>query len=784
MEVIKRNGTKEPILLDKITERMTKLMSGLAVEPVEITKRVALSVTDGIHTTELDNLVAETAAAMTTTHPDYGLLAGRLAASNLQKETSDSFAETIKKLHGYIHPKNGLPFPLIAEDIYEIVMKNKEILDKAIDYTKDLTYDYFGFKTLEKSYLLKMDGQTIERPQHMIMRVALGIHKADMENVLKTYQMMSEGLFTHASPTLFNAGTVNPQMSSCFLAAMKSDSLDGIYDTLKEVALISKSGSGLSVHVHNIRSKGSFIKGNNGVSAGVIPMLRVFNETARYVDQAGKRKGAFAIYLEPWHADVFEFLDLKKNHGKEEMRARDLFYGLWVSDLFMKRVKNNESWSLFDPAVAPGLADVYGEEFEALYTQYEAEGKADRVVKAQDLWFAVLESQIETGVPYIGYKDAVNRKSNQKNIGVIKSSNLCHEIFEVSTPDETAVCNLASIALPRMVKDRKFDHDLLYSVAYQAVFNMNRVIDNNQYPVPETKKSNMRHRPVGLGLQGLADAFILMRYPFDSEHAKQLNKEISETMYFAALHASCDLAKIEGTYETYEGSPASQGLLQYDLWDAKPTPRWDWALLKEKIAQHGLRNSLLIALMPTATTGQILGNNECFEPYTSNIYSRRVLSGEFALVNKHLVRDLEALGLWGKEMKDRIILANGSVQGIFEIPEDVRDLYKTVWEISQKIIIDMAADRGAFVCQGQSMNLFIKDPNFAKLTSMHFYAWEKGLKTGMYYLRTQAAAQAVKFTIENPIAGTTPSTEYSSEQKLQDMACSLDNKEDCEACGS
>ncbi|MFN7161270.1 MAG: ribonucleoside-diphosphate reductase subunit alpha [Candidatus Gracilibacteria bacterium] len=781
MEVIKRDGTREAIMLDKITERVVKMSDGLTVEPIEITKRVALSVSDGISTYELDTLVAETAAAMTTTHPDYGLLAGRIAASNLQRNTLESFADTVEKLHGYTHPKNNLPFPLIADDVYEIVMKNREVLDAAMDYSKDLTYDYFGFKTLEKSYLLKMNEVTIERPQHMLMRVAIGIHKNDIENALKTYKLMSEGLFTHASPTLFNAGTVNPQMSSCFLASMKADSLDGIYDTLKEVALISKSGSGLSVHVHNIRSKGSFIKGNNGISAGVIPMLRVFNETARYVDQAGKRKGAFAIYLEPWHADIFEFLDLKKNHGKEEMRARDLFYGLWVSDLFMKRVKNNESWSLFDPAVAPGLADVYGDEFEALYTKYEQEGKADRTVKAQDLWFAVLESQIETGVPYIGYKDAVNRKSNQKNIGVIKSSNLCHEIFEVSTPDETAVCNLASIALPRMVKDGKFDHQMLYDVSYQAVYNMNRVIDNNQYPVPETKKSNMRHRPVGLGIQGLADAFILMRYPFDSEHAKQLNKDISETMYYAALNASADLAKIEGTYETYEGSPASQGILQYDLWDVKPSSRWDWAVLKEKIKENGLRNSLLIALMPTATTGQILGNNECFEPYTSNMYSRRVLSGEFILVNKHLVRDLEALGLWNKQMKDRIILANGSVQGISEIPEDIRDLYKTVWEISQKVIIDMAADRGAFVCQGQSMNLFIKDPNFAKLTSMHFYAWEKGLKTGMYYLRTQAAAQAVQFTVETPAAAATSDVE---EQKLQEMATSLGGKEDCEACGS
>lgn len=782
MEIIKRNGTREPIMLDKITLAVERLEEGLKVEPVEITKRVALSVADGMTTKSLDSLVAETAASMTPIHPDYGLLAGRLAASNLHKATSDSFSETIDRLFKYIHPKNGLPFPLISEEVHGIIQKNKERLDAAIDYSKDMTYDFFAFKTLEKSYLLKMDGETVERPQQLLMRVAIGIHKNDIESALRTYEMMSEGLFTHASPTLFNAGTVQPQMSSCFLAAMKDDSLDGIYDTLKQVSLISKSGSGLAIHIHNIRSKGSFIKGNNGVSAGIVPMLRVFNETARYVDQAGKRRGAFAIYLEPWHADIFEFLDLRKNHGKEEMRARDLFYGLWVPDLFMQRVKEDGTWSLMDPSVSPGLADVYGDEFTALYEKYEAEGKVERTVKARELWFKVIEAQIETGTPYIGYKDAINQKSNQKNIGVIKSSNLCHEIFEVSTPEETAVCNLASIALPKMVKEGRFDHQYLYEVAYQAVFNMNRVIDNNHYPVPETKLSNTRHRPVGLGVQGLADVFIMLRYPFDSEKARTLNKEIFETMYYGALNASADLAAVEGAYETFEGSPAAEGKLQFDLWGVTPSNRWDWGVVREKIASSGLRNSLLIALMPTATTGQILGNNECFEPYTSNLYLRRVLSGEFVIVNKHLVRDLESLGLWSDAVRNKIMAADGSVQQITEIPEDIRDIYKTSWEISQKTIIDLAADRGAFVCQGQSMNLFVRDPNFAKMTSMHFYAWEKGLKTGMYYLRTQAASQAVKFTLDQAAkAADTPTID---EQNKIDMLCSLNEPDNCEACGS
>ncbi len=782
MEVIKRDGTREPILFDKITEKVERLMEGLQIEPVEITKRVAQSVRDGMKTTEIDALVAEVAASMTPLHPDYAILAGRIAADDLQRHTLSSFSETIEKLYHYIHPKNGQPFPLIAEDVYNIVKANKEVLDNAIDYSRDLNYDYFGFKTLEKSYLLKMNKEVVERPQHLIMRVALGIHKNDVQSALRTYDMMSRGLFTHASATLFNSGTTQPQMSSCFLVAMKEDSLDGIYDTLKQTALISKSGSGLSVHIHNIRSKGSYIKGNNGVSSGIIPMLRVFNETARYVDQAGKRKGVFAIYLEPWHADIFEFLDLRKNHGKEEMRARDLFYGLWVPDLFMERVKTDGEWSLFDPAVAPGLADLYGDEFKNVYERYEREGKAEQTVKARELWMKVLEAQIETGTPYIGYKDAVNKKTNQQNIGVIKSSNLCHEIFEVSTPEETAVCNLASVALPKMVKDGEFDHALLYEVAYQAIFNMNRVIDQNHYPVEETKTSNMRHRPLGLGVQGLADAFIMMRYPFDSEKARELNREIFETMYFAALSASCDIAEKDGAYETYQGSPISRGILQFDMWGVTPTKRWDWAALRNKIQQHGIRNSLLIALMPTATSGQILGNNECFEPYTSNLYLRRVLSGEFIIVNKHLVRDLEALGMWNKDIRDKIIMHDGSIQNIAEIPEDIRDLYKTSWELSMKSIIDMAADRGAYVCQGQSMNLFVSNPNFAKLTSMHFYAWEKGLKTGMYYLRTKAASAAVKFTVE--AAENPKQTVSTEEQKMKDLVCSLENPEACEACSA
>ncbi|GAA0542000.1 ribonucleoside-diphosphate reductase subunit alpha [Chitinophaga japonensis] len=752
MFVIKRDGRKEAVKFDKITARIEKLCYGLNpeyVDSIDVAKKVIQGLYDGVTTTELDNLAAETAASLTTKHPDYAQLASRIAVSNLHKNTVKSFSKTMKKLYEYIDPKVGKPAPLLADDVWEIIRKNAEILDSNIIYDRDFAFDYFGFKTLERSYLLKLDGRIAERPQHMFMRVAVGIHKEDIESAIKTYNLMSERWFTHATPTLFNAGTPKPQMSSCFLLAMKDDSIDGIYDTLKQTAKISQSAGGIGLSIHNIRATGSYISGTNGTSNGIIPMLRVFNDTARYVDQGGgKRKGAFAVYLEPWHADVFEFLDLRKNHGKEELRARDLFYALWISDLFMKRVESNGNWSLFCPHEAPGLHETWGEEFEKLYEKYEQEGRARKTVKAQDLWFSILEAQIETGTPYLLYKDSANRKSNQQNLGTIKSSNLCTEIIEYTDANEVAVCNLASLALPRFVIDGKFDHQKLYEVTYQATLNLNRIIDNNYYPVEEARRSNLRHRPIGLGVQGLADAFILLRHPFESEAAKTLNKEIFETIYFAALTASKDLAQKDGAYETYEGSPASKGRLQFDMWGVQPSSRWDWAALKAEIKQHGIRNSLLLAPMPTASTSQILGNNECFEPYTSNIYTRRVLSGEFVVVNKHLLNDLVELGLWDNDMKNKIIAANGSIQQINEIPANIKELYKTVWEIKQRTIIDMAADRGAFICQSQSLNLFIDTPSTAKLTSMHFYAWKKGLKTGMYYLRTQAATQAVQFTVE------------------------------------
>jgi len=754
MYVIKRDGKKEPVKFDKITARIEKLCYGLnpaLVDPIDVAKKVIEGLYDGVTTSELDNLAAETAASLTTKHPDYALLASRIAVSNLHKNTIKSFSETMRRLHGYIDLKAGKSASLIADDVWEVIEKNAEVLDSTIIYDRDFGFDYFGFKTLEKSYLLKLDGKIAERPQHLFMRVSVGIHKHDIDSVIKTYNLMSERWFTHATPTLFNAGTPKPQMSSCFLLTMKDDSIDGIYDTLKQTAKISQSAGGIGLSIHNVRATGSYISGTNGTSNGIIPMLKVFNDTARYVDQGGgKRKGAFAIYLEPWHADIFEFLDLRKNHGKEEMRARDLFYALWVSDLFMKRVEANEDWSLFCPHEAPGLADCFGAEFEALYTQYESEGRARKTVKAQDLWFAVLDAQVETGTPYLLYKDAANSKSNQQNLGTIKSSNLCTEIMEYTSEKEVAVCNLASLALPRYVINGVFDHQKLYEVTYQVTFNLNRIIDNNYYPVEEARYSNLRHRPIGLGVQGLADAFILLRLPFESEEAKQLNKEIFETIYFAAMTASKDLAIKEGAYETFKGSPLSKGQFQFDLWNVKPdSGRWDWENLRLDVMNHGVRNSLLVAPMPTASTSQILGNNECFEPYTSNIYTRRVLSGEFIIVNKFLLRDLVNLGLWNTTMKDKIISANGSIQEIDEIPQELKDLYKTVWEIKMRNIIDMAADRGAYICQSQSLNLFINAPNASKLTSMHFYAWKKGLKTGMYYLRTQAASQAVKFTVEN-----------------------------------
>ena len=823
MYVLKRDGRKESIKFDKITARIQKLCYGL--DPIADSVPVAMKVIEGIYegvtTLELDNLAAETAASFTIRHPDYALLASRIAVSNLHKTTEKSFSTTIEKLYSYIDPKTGQNASLIAEDVHKIIQENSDLLDSTIIYDRDFGYDFFGFKTLERSYLLKMNGEIVERPQHMIMRVAVGIHKEDIDSVIKTYNLMSEGWFTHATPTLFNAGTPKPQMSSCFLLAMKEDSIDGIYDTLQQCAKISQSAGGIGLSIHDIRATGSYIKGTNGTSNGIVPMLRVFNDTARYVDQGGgKRKGSFAIYLEPWHADVYDFLDLKKNTGKEEQRARDLFYALWISDLFMKRVESGEDWSLFCPHEAPGLSDCWGEEFEALYTKYEQEGKARKKVKAQDLWFHILESQIETGTPYILYKDACNSKSNQQNLGTIKSSNLCTEIMEYTAPDEVAVCNLASIALPKFVNaEGEFDHQKLFDVTYEATKNLNKIIDRNYYPVPEARNSNMRHRPIGLGVQGLADAFILLRLPFESEEAKNLNKEIFETLYYASMTCSKDLAKQFGAYETYEGSPVSKGVFQYDMWDVTPGQRWEWDVLKEEVAKYGVRNSLLIAPMPTASTSQILGNNECFEPYTSNLYTRRVLSGEFIVVNKHLLKDLVKLGLWNEGMKNKVIAANGSIQDIEEIPENIRNLYRTVWEMSMKDILDMAADRGAYICQSQSLNLFMQNPNFGKLTSMHFYAWKKGLKTGMYYLRTKAAVDAIKFTVDaemrqkkqaealvaadalevaavaQPAVALEPQASYGdggasdiSPVNVNDpqsqISCSLDNPDDCEMCGS
>lgn len=751
MFVIKRNGKKEPVKFDKVTARIEKLSYRLSplVDVHEVAKKTIEGIYEGVPTTELDNLAAETAASLTTTHPDYAILASRIAVSNLHKNTTKSFSAAMRNLHQYCDPANGKKLPLIADDVMKIIDDNEEVLDSTVIYDRDFGFDYFGFKTLEKSYLLRIDGKVAERPQQMYLRVAIGIHKEDIDSAVKTYHLMSERWFTHATPTLFNAGTPKPQMSSCFLLTMKEDSIDGIYDTLKQTAKISQSAGGIGLAIHNIRATGSYIGGTNGTSNGIIPMLKVFNDTARYVDQGGgKRKGAFAIYLEPWHADVFEFLDLRKNHGKEELRARDLFYALWIPDLFMKRVEEAGDWSLFCPNEAPDLHECFGEKFEALYTKYESEGRARRTVKAQELWFAILDAQIETGTPYLLYKDAANRKSNQQNLGTIKSSNLCTEIMEYTDANEVAVCNLASIALPRFVINGHFDQQKLYEVTYEVTKNLNRIIDQNYYPIEEARRSNLRHRPIGIGIQGLADAFIQLRLPFESDLAKLLNKNIFETIYFAAMTASKDLAKEHGAYETFSGSPLSKGRFQFDLWGVNPGDRWDWESLRREVMQYGARNSLLLAPMPTASTSQILGNNECFEPYTSNIYTRRVLSGEFVIVNKHLLKDLVQLGIWDPAMKNKIILANGSIQKIEEIPDSIKELYKTVWEIKQRNLIDMAADRGAYICQSQSLNLFVDNPTAGKLTSMHFYAWKKGLKTGMYYLRTQAASRAVQFTVE------------------------------------
>ncbi len=794
MQVIKRKGNKEDVSFDKITARVKKLCYSLNndyVDHITISKKVIQGLYDGVTTSELDNLAAETSASYATEHPDYAILAARIAISNLHKNTKKSFSKTMKDLYEYIDPKTGQKAGLVAEKYMNIISKNASRLDSAIIYDRDYNFDYFGFKTLERSYLLRMDGQVVERPQHLLMRAAVGIHGEDIDSAIETYNYMSEKWFIHATPTLFNAATPRPQLSSCFLLTMTDDSISGIFETLTRCAKISQAAGGIGLSIHNIRAQGSYIKGTGGTSNGIIPMLKVFNDTARYVDQGGgKRKGAFAMYLEPWHADIEHFLDLKKNHGKEEMRARDLFYAMWISDLFMERVETNSDWSLFCPNESPGLQDCYGDEFKALYTKYEEEGRARKTVSARDLWGSIMESQIETGTPYILYKDAANAKSNQKNLGTIKSSNLCTEIIEYTSPDEVAVCNLASISLGMFVNDEdtSYNFQKLYEVARVVTKNLNRVIDVNYYPVKEAENSNMRHRPIGIGVQGLADAFIKMRMPFDSPEARQLNKDIFETIYFAALTESNALAAEEGPYQTYEGSPVSQGILQYDMWGVTPSDRWDWAGLKAKIKESGVRNSLLLAPMPTASTSQILGNNECFEPYTSNIYSRRTLSGEYVVVNKHLLKDLVELGLWDHSMKERLMASNGSVQHMDDVPQNIKDLYKTVWEIKQKILIDMSADRGAFICQSQSLNIFMENPSLAKLTSMHFYAWKQGLKTGMYYLRSKAAVDPIKFSLT---AGY--KEKYSGDKEVMDLVedevvvaegevCSMDDG--CLMCGS
>ena len=765
MFVAKRDGRKEPIMFDKITARIRKLNYGLnpLVDPVRVAMRVIEGLYDGVTTSELDNLAAEIAATMTTTHPDYAKLAARISVSNLHKNTKKSFSETMEDLYTYVNPRTGKKAPLLSEEVYKIIQKNADKLDSSIIYNRDFGYDFFGFKTIERSYLLKLNGQIVERPQHMLMRVSIGIHLNDIESALETYELMSKRYFTHATPTLFNSGTPKPQMSSCFLLAMKDDSIDGIYDTLKQTAKISQSAGGIGLSIHNVRATGSYIAGTNGTSNGIVPMLRVFNDTARYVDQGGgKRKGSFAIYVEPWHADIFDFLELKKNHGKEEMRARDLFYAMWTPDLFMKRVEQNAEWTLMCPNECPDLYNVHGDEFDKLYLKYESEGRGRKTIKARDLWEKILESQIETGTPYMLYKDSANRKSNQKNLGTIRSSNLCTEILEYTSADEIAVCNLASIALPMFVKDGEFDHQSLFDVTVRVTKNLNRVIDRNYYPVKEAENSNFRHRPIGLGVQGLADTFIMLRLPFTSEKAKELNQEIFETLYFAAVTASAEEAKKDGPYETYKGSPMSKGEFQHNLWgikDEELSGRWDWLALRKTVKKQGVRNSLLVAPMPTASTSQILGNNECFEPYTSNIYTRRVLSGEFIVVNKHLLEDLVDRGLWNEDMKQELMRNNGSIQNIDGIPDDIKELYRTVWEMSMKDIIDMSRHRGYFIDQSQSLNLFMEGATMAKLTSMHFYGWKSGLKTGMYYLRTKSAVDAIKFTLDNKTKAKVPEME-------------------------
>ena len=794
MQVVNRKGEREDVRFDAILEKLSGLTNGLDtnwVDAANLTKLTIEGLYDGVTTRELDQLAAETAASLASHHPDYSKLAARICVDDLHRSTKETFSEVITDLRDFIDPESGEHAPLISQEVYDIIMANKATLDNYVDYDRDFNYDYFGFKTLERSYLLKLNGEVAERPQHMLMRVAVGIHHDNIEKALETYDLMSQGFFTHATPTLFNSGTPTPQMSSCFLLTMQDDSLVGIYDTLKQCALISKSAGGIGLSIHHIRSKGSYIKGTNGESNGIVPMLRVFNDTARYVDQGGgKRKGSIAIYLEPWHPDIIQFLDLRKNHGKEELRARDLFYALWTPDLFMERVEQNADWSFFCPNECPGLQDAYGEEFKQLYESYEAQGLARETVPARTVWDKVVEAQIETGTPYMLYKDSANIKSNQKNLGTIRSSNLCTEIMEYTSKDEVAVCNLASIALPRFVnqESKQFDFQKLYDVTYHVTGNLNRVIDVNYYPVEEARNSNMRHRPIGLGVQGLADTFAMLGMAFESDEAKALNKEIFETIYFASCTASKDAAIVEGPYSSFKGSPASQGILQFDLWNMNEhSGRWDWESLKGEIVEHGMRNSLLLAPMPTASTSQILGNNECFEAFTSNLYVRRTLSGEFVVTNKHLIKDLIDLGLWSLEMKDEILRHKGSIQAIAGIPDHIKELYKTTWEIKQKNVIDMAADRGAYIDQSQSMNIHMIDANPAKVTSMHFYGWRKGLKTGMYYLRTKAAADAIQFTVEQKkaqdqtVSGLADRAEVSS---MDAIACSLDSPDDCLSCGA
>ncbi len=793
MFVLKRDGRKEPVMFDKITARVRKMCYGLnkLVDPVKVAMRVIEGLYDGVTTSELDNLAAETAATMTVQHPDYAKLAARIAVSNLHKNTKKTFSEVMTDLYEYVNPRTGKKAPLLSDEVYKVIMDNANKLDSTIIYNRDFGYDYFGFKTLERSYLLKLNGEIAERPQHMLMRVAIGIHLEDIDEAIETYELMSKKIFTHATPTLFNSGTPKPQMSSCFLLQIQDDSIDGIYDTLKQTAKISQSAGGIGLSIHNVRATGSYIRGTNGTSNGIIPMLKVYNDTARYVDQGGgKRKGSFAIYMEPWHADVFNFLDLRKNTGAEEMRARDLFYAMWIPDLFMKRVEENAEWTLMCPNECPNLFDTYGDEFEDLYTSYETLGKGRKTIKARELWEKILEAQIETGNPYMLYKDAANRKSNQKNLGTIRSSNLCTEIMEYTAKDEVAVCNLASIAVPMFIEEdangvKFFNHQKLFKVTKKITRNLDTVIDRNYYPVKEAENSNFRHRPIGLGIQGLADTFIMLRMPFTSDEAKKLNEEIFETIYFAAVTSSMELAKAKEPYSTFKGSPMSLGEFQFNMWGVSEddlSGRWDWKALRKKVMKNGVRNSLLVAPMPTASTSQILGNNEAFEPYTSNIYTRRVLSGEFIVVNKHLLEDLVELGLWNNTMKEDIMRANGSIQHIDIIPQELKELYKTVWEMSMKDIIDMSRQRGYFIDQSQSLNLFMQDANYSKLTSMHFYAWKSGLKTGMYYLRTKSAVNAIQFTVSKAkVEEDKPLTP----QELKAMLiASQNNPDDCEMCGS